>query len=117
MAEWIEVVPPPTKVDIVFYDPGVGHIDVAPSSFYEDDSIVGVVLTGLQREQTYVHRGDAIIKYPDGTIIVKKAADVTAFYAPYNPFAAHQAPAPALASSNDESETLAEAVGGKKKRK
>lgn len=84
MAKYVEVVPPPAEVDLVFYDPTVGHTAVAPLGFvhHEDPSIVGQAHVGLTYELTYVRIGDAIITYPDGTVFVKKPEDVSAFYEP-----------------------------------
>lgn len=84
LPKYVERVPPPAEVDLVFYEPSVGHIAVAPLGFvhHEDARIVGTASVGLEREHVYVHLGDAIITYPDGTIVVKSRDEALAYFEP-----------------------------------
>lgn len=111
---YVEIVPPPAEVDLEFYDPERGHVEVAPLGFvhHEDATIVGTTLVGLGKEHAYVRRGDAVITYPDGTVIVKPADAARAFYAPIDLGTLK------LSADNDEEGTAAaEELGLKRKRK
>jgi hypothetical protein len=55
---------PPLHVLVDFYDPAHGHVAVAPDSFYEDETVVGSILAGTNKQHKYVRYGDAVITYP-----------------------------------------------------
>jgi hypothetical protein len=82
VAKYVEIVPPPAEVDLAFYDPKHPHISVAPADKYDDPRVVGVALTGLDKQLTYVCRGDAVITYPDGTVVVKSRDEALAYFEP-----------------------------------
>lgn len=80
MAKYVEIVPPPAEVDLVFYSPDHPHVAVAPADKHDDPRVVGVALTGLDKQLTYVCRGDAVITYPDGTVVVKPRDEALAYF-------------------------------------
>jgi hypothetical protein len=80
-----EIVPPPAKVRVDFIatnEDAIGYIDVIPDARADDDSIIGYVLHGLTKERVPVRKGDALVKYEDGTLIIRRGEDVSAFYKP-----------------------------------
>lgn len=107
MAKYVEVVPPPAEVDLVFYQPHRPHVAVAPATHHEDATVVGVALTGLDKQLTYVRLDDAVITYPDGTVVVWPRDKALAFFAP-----APDPELPKLAADSD-----AETVSAPKRRK
>lgn len=82
MAKYVEIVPPPAEVDLVFYDENHPHVAVAPATHHEDARIVGVAHVGLDKQLAYVCRGDAVITYPDGTVVVKSRDEALAYFEP-----------------------------------
>jgi len=84
VAKYVEIVPPPAEVDLVFYESPTKtpHIAVAPASHHEDTLVVGVTMTGLEKQLTNVRAGDAVITYPDGTIVVKSREEALSYFAP-----------------------------------
>jgi hypothetical protein len=82
VAKYVEIVPPPAEVDLDFYDPKHPHISVAPAEKHDDPRVVGIALCGLDKQFTYVCRGDAVITYPDGTVVVKPRDEALAYFEP-----------------------------------
>lgn len=112
MPRYVEIVPPPAEVDLVFYSLSEPHISVATASLHDDPRVVGVAYTGLDKQLTYVHTGDAVITYPDGTVVVKSRDEALAYFEPKR-----EPELPLLQESNEGAETLDALTGRKRKTK
>lgn len=80
-----EIVPPPARVKVTVlasYEDAVGNVDITHDKRHDQPSYIGYVLAGIDKERTPIFVGDALIKYADGTFVVKPAGEVPAFYRP-----------------------------------